>query len=174
MSARAIVRRVGQAVLVLLLAYTGAFLLLAALPGDSIMARYGSPELGLTPEQLAEISASYGADRPLILRYFESLGAFLVGDFGYSAYSGASVSELISEALPPTLVLATLALAGSIVLAVIIAFTASYGKWKWLASFFRNLPPFFCCPAGVLGGHRADSGVLLPARAHPRDRCERG
>lgn len=143
MSLRALARRVGQAVLVLLLAYTGAFLLLAALPGNSVMARYGSPELGLTPEQLAEISASYGADRPLILRYFESLFAFIRGDFGYSAYSGASVSELIADALPSTLLLAALALVGSIVLAVIIAFTASYGKWKWLGNFFRNLPPFF-------------------------------
>ena len=39
-----VLRRVGQAILVLVLAYTAAYLLLAALPGDAIIARYASPE----------------------------------------------------------------------------------------------------------------------------------
>ena len=35
-----VLRRVGQAILVLVLAYTAAYLLLAALPGDAIIARF--------------------------------------------------------------------------------------------------------------------------------------
>lgn len=143
MSLQTLLRRVGQAVLVLVLAYTAAFLLLAGLPGDAVMARYGSPDLGLSPEQLADIAAVYGTDRPLVLRYLESLGGFLRGDLGYSVHSGAQVSALIAEALPSTLALAALALAASLLLAVVIAFTASYGRWRWLAGFFRNLPPLF-------------------------------
>ncbi|QBE48707.1 ABC transporter permease [Leucobacter triazinivorans] len=143
MSGTALLRRVGQAFLVLALAYTGAYVLLAALPGDAVMARYGSPDLGLTPEQIAEIRESYGIDQPLVVRYVESIGAFLRGDFGYSVQSGAKVSELIAEALPSTLALAGLALASAVFLAVVIAFTASYGRGRWLRRIFRNLPPLF-------------------------------
>lgn len=143
MSRIALLRRIGQAVLVLLLAYTGAYLLLAALPGDAVMARYGSPELGLTAEQLAEIREATGIDRPLVLRYLESILASMRGDFGYSVQSGAKVSELIGEALPLTLALAAIALAGAVFLAVVIAFTASYGRGAWLRRIFRNLPPVF-------------------------------
>ena len=52
MSGSELLRRVGQAALVLALAYTVAYVLLAALPGDAVLARYGNPDLGLTPEQL--------------------------------------------------------------------------------------------------------------------------
>ncbi|WP_449278293.1 ABC transporter permease [Leucobacter sp. GX24907] len=143
MSRGALLRRIAQAILVLWLAYTFAYILLAALPGDAVLARYGNPELGLSPEQIEAIRASYGADRPMIVRYFDSIGAFLRGDLGYSVQSGAAVSDLIAEALPSTLLLAAVALVGAIVLAVIIAFTASYGPFGWLRGFFRNIPPFF-------------------------------
>jgi peptide/nickel transport system permease protein len=138
-----VLRRVGQAALVLVLAYTAAYVLLAALPGDAVLARFGNPDLGLTPEQLEEIRATYGADRPIVERYADSVLSFLRGDLGYSVQSGASVSDLITEALPSTLLLAVLGLAVAVFLAVTIAFTATYGKGRWLRRLFRNIPPFF-------------------------------
>ncbi|WP_345439113.1 ABC transporter permease [Microbacterium gilvum] len=138
-----VLRRAGQAVLVLVLAYTAAYVLLAALPGDAVLARYGNPDLGLTPEQLEAIRVAYGADQPLIVRYLDSAAAFLRGDFGYSVQSGAAVSDLIAANLPDTLVLAVAGLAVAIFLAVVIAFTATYGKGAWLRRLFRTIPPFF-------------------------------
>lgn len=143
MTGAALLRRVGQAILVLALAYTAAYILLAALPGDAVMARFGNPDLGLSPEQLAEIRASYGVDRPFFVRFFDSVGAFLRGDLGYSVQSGAAVSTLLAEALPSTLTLAVVALVLAVFLAVVIAFTASYGAGTWLRRIFRNLPPLF-------------------------------
>ena len=143
MTRAALLRRVGQAILVLALAYTAAYVLLAALPGDAVMARFGNPDLGLSPEQLAEIRASYGVDRPFFVRFFDSVGSFLRGDLGYSVQSGAAVSTLLAEALPSTLVLAVVALILAVFLAVVIAFTASYGAGSWLRRIFRNLPPLF-------------------------------
>lgn len=138
-----VLRRVGQAVLVLALAYTAAYLLLAALPGDAVIARYGSPELGLTPEQIEAIRQSLGADQPLIVQYVRSIAGFLTGDFGYSVASGAAVSDLIATALPPTLTLAVLGLALAVFLAVTIAFTATYGAGRGLRRVFRGIPPLF-------------------------------
>jgi len=136
-------QRLGQALLVLALAYLAAYVLLALLPGDAVMARYGSPELGLTPDQLDEIRAAYGTDRPVVVRFTESTVAFLQGDFGYSVQSGASVSSLLATALPSTLVLAVLSLVLAVVLAVTIAFTATYGAGRPLRRVFRGLPPLF-------------------------------
>jgi peptide/nickel transport system permease protein len=137
-----ILRRVGQALLVLALTYTVAYLLLAALPGDAVLARFGSPELGLSQEQLAEIRATYGADRSLIERYVDSTLGVLRGEFGYSVANGAAVGALIATALPPTLLLASLGLGAAVFLAVTIAFTATYGGATWLRRLFRGIPPF--------------------------------
>ena len=41
-------KRIGQALIVLLLAYTLAFFLLSALPSDGVAARYADPALGLS------------------------------------------------------------------------------------------------------------------------------
>ncbi|GAA1728416.1 ABC transporter permease [Microbacterium paludicola] len=137
-----ILRRVGQALLVLALTYTVAYLLLAALPGDAVLARFGSPELGLSQEQLAEIRATYGADRSLIERYVDSTLGVLRGEFGYSVANGAAVGALIATSLPPTLILASLGLGAAVFLAVTIAFTATYGGATWLRRLFRGIPPF--------------------------------
>ncbi|GAA5152080.1 ABC transporter permease [Microbacterium pseudoresistens] len=137
-----ILRRVGQALLVLALTYTLAYLLLAALPGDAVLARYGSPELGLSVEQLAEIRSSYGADRSLLERFADSTLGFLRGELGYSVQSGASVAALIATALPSTLVLAVAGIVVAVFLAVTIAFTATYGGALWLRRLFQAIPPF--------------------------------
>lgn len=138
-----VLRRIGQAILVLALAYTAAYLLLAALPGDAIIARYASPDLGLTPEQIQQIRESLGADKPLLVQYTVSIASALRGEFGYSVASGAAVSDLIGAALPATLVLAGLGLALAVFLGVTIAFTATYGRGRWLRRAFRGIPPLF-------------------------------
>lgn len=140
---RYVLRRLLQALLVLALAYTVAYVLLSALPGDAVLARYGSPDLGLSPEQLEVIRQSYGADAPVLTRYVDSVLAFLRGDLGYSVANGAAVSTLLLAALPSTLELAFWSLAAAIFLAVTVAFTASYGRGAWLRRIFRSLPPLF-------------------------------
>lgn len=142
-----VLRRIGGALLVLVLAFIGAYILLAALPGDAVLARYGNPDLGLTAAQLAEIRAAYGADRSQLVQFLETAGSFLRGDLGYSIQSGAAVSALLAEALPSTLTLAALALVTAVVLAVVIAITATHPGLRGhratraLRNLLRGLPP---------------------------------
>lgn len=142
-----VLRRIGGALLVLVLAFIAAYVLLAALPGDAVLARYGNPDLGLTAAQLAEIRAAYGADRPQLVQFFETAGSFLRGDLGYSIQSGAAVSALLAEALPSTLTLAALGLVSAVVLAVAIAITATHPGLRGhraaraLRNLLRGLPP---------------------------------
>lgn len=140
---RYLASRLGQAVLVLFLAFTLAALLLMILPGDGVLARFANPALGLSAEQVEAIRASYGADAPWFVQYWQSLVGFLQGDFGYSVNSGAAVSTLITAALPSTAVLALWGFVAAVVLAVVVTVLASYGKPAWLAGVFDSAPSLF-------------------------------
>ncbi|MGO3886131.1 MAG: ABC transporter permease [Mycetocola sp.] len=140
---RYVLGRIAQAVLVLLIAFTAAFILLQAMPGDAIMIKFQNPELGLSPEQIARIRESYGADVPLWTQFLHTLGGFIAGDFGYSVVSGTPVSQLIAAALPNTLQLAITGFIVAIVLAVVLAVTATLSRFAWLATALRALPSLF-------------------------------
>lgn len=135
--------RAASALGVLLAAFTLAFLLLQALPGDAVMIRFESPELGLTPDQIAAIRESYGADAGLLTQYGRALSGAVQGDFGYSAASGAPVRVLIGSAIGSTVLLAGLGLLTAVVLAVVLATAASLLPWPWLAGAIRSLPSLF-------------------------------
>ncbi|RLP68032.1 ABC transporter permease [Mycetocola reblochoni] len=113
------------------------------MPGDAIMIKFQNPELGLSPEQIARIRESYGADVPLVAQYGHTLLGFLGGDFGYSVVSGTPVSRLIADALPNTLVLALSGFVLAVVVAVALAVTATLSRFAWLGTALRALPSLF-------------------------------
>ncbi len=141
MTARFALRRTGQAALVVIATFVLAFLLLQALPGDAIVARYASPELGLTAAQLQELRVVYGADQPIWVQLWHSAAGFLTGDLGTSLQSGASVETLLAAALPSTLLLASLGFVAAVLLAVAVAVAATTARAGWLRRAFRSLPP---------------------------------
>ncbi|MCH1883337.1 ABC transporter permease [Agrococcus sp. ARC_14] len=136
-------RRTGQAVLVVVATFVLAFLLLHALPGDAIVARYASPELGLSTAQLQELREVYGVDQPIWVQLWQSAVGFLTGDLGTSLQNGADVEALIATALPSTLALASLGFVVAVLLAVGIAVAATFSGAEWLRRAFRSLPPLF-------------------------------
>lgn len=137
---RNLLNRIGQAVLVLLLAFTASFLLLQALPGDALLIKYQNPEMGLSAEQIAEIRVLYGADAPIWAQYGNTLWNFLQGSFGYSIQAGVPVNTLLATNLPPTLRLASLGLVFAILLAGAIAFAATLAPFAWLRNLLVSLP----------------------------------
>lgn len=135
--------RVGQGAGVLLATFTLAFLLLQFMPGDSLVIRFENPELGLSADEIADLRATYGADRPVIVQYLTTLGAFLTGDLGYSITTGTPVAGLIASALPDTLALAGSAFVLAILLAVGITLLASSARHAWIANTLAALPSLF-------------------------------
>lgn len=140
---RYLLGRVGQAVLVLWAAFTAAFILLQALPGDAILIKFQNPELGLSPDQIAEIRQSYGADSPVWTQYLHTLGNFLTGDFGTSVQAGVPVGQSLLANLPPTVWLAGFGFALAVLLAVAIAALSSLAAFAWLRSAIQSLPSLF-------------------------------
>ncbi|WP_040166547.1 ABC transporter permease [Microbacterium gorillae] len=137
---RFLLRRAGQAVIVLIVAFTATFILLQLLPGDAILIKFQNPELGLSPEQIASIRASYGADLPWWQQYLHTLAGFTRGDFGYSSQYGTAVLSLIGEALPQTALLAGLGFVTASILAVLIAAAANLGPFAWLRRLLHSVP----------------------------------
>lgn len=138
-----VLRRAGQAAIVLIAAFTATFFLLQLLPGDAILIKFSDPSLGLSPEQLDDIRATYGADVPWGEQYLHAGLGFLAGDFGYSTQYGTPVRTMLAEALPATLLLATLGLLVAVVLAGLIAVVSSLAPFAWLRDGLRQVPGLF-------------------------------
>lgn len=138
-----VLRRIGQASLVLWAAFTVSFVLLQALPGDAILIKFLNPELGLGPEQIADIRASYGADSSILTQYFHTAWNFLTGRFGYSIQAGVPVSDLLLANLPPTVWLATLGFLLAVSLALFISALSALFPASRLRSLVQSLPSLF-------------------------------
>lgn len=120
--ARYTVRRLVQAIPVVLGIVTITFVLTDAIPGDPV-----SIMLGPTPSagQAEAIRAKYGLNQPLYVRYLNYLAGVVQGDLGRSLYYQVPVTQKIAERLPVTLLLLlssfTFAIIASIPLGVISA-----------------------------------------------------
>jgi peptide/nickel transport system permease protein len=141
--AKYLISRIAQAALVLWAAFTVAFILLQVLPGDAVMIKFESPDLGLSASQIAEIRSAYAVDQPLIVQYGKALGNTLTGQLGYSIQQGVTVGELLRTNLPPTLRLASLGFVLAVTLAVGIAFLANLTPFGWLRAGLQAVPALF-------------------------------
>lgn len=140
---RYLLRRLGQAVVVLLAAYTVSFLILDLLPGDpvSAMAAGGLDGNPIDPAQLAALRHEYGFDQPVYRQYLDYLGGAVRGDFGNSVATGRPVTTTIAEALPQTLQLTAAALLLAVVAGAGVAILATYSRRRWLRQVLLSLPP---------------------------------
>ncbi|KNC06025.1 ABC transporter permease [Pantoea sp. BIGb0393] len=140
---RSLLRRVGQSVLVLWAAFTLSFFLLQVLPGDAVLIKFQNPDLGLSPDQIAEMRLAYGADNPLWQQYVHTLLAMLRGDFGYSVQAGVPVSEQLVSNLPATLQLALLGFALATLIAFALAALSRLPGLRFLRSVLQSVPALF-------------------------------
>jgi peptide/nickel transport system permease protein len=111
-----LVRRLLQAIVVLLIVTMITFALLRMIPGNVAIAVMG-PTAYRDPGAIRVFNADYGFNLPWYRQYFLWLGNLLHGNLGFSWTLNQSVASLLANALPKTIVL----VGTSIVLAVIIA-----------------------------------------------------
>jgi peptide/nickel transport system permease protein len=119
---RFLVRRLGLALVTLLLVSVLVFATVQLLPGDlgrTILGPYASEE------QVAELNDSLGADDPAPVRYADWLSRFVRGDWGTSAASGQPVRPLVLDRLGNSLLLAVYALALAVPVAVVLGMLAA-------------------------------------------------
>lgn len=98
-----VLRRLIQAVPVLLGITVIVFLIMSLIPGDPATAILGSYA---TPDNVARLNRDLGLDKPLVQRYFIWLGNLLVGDFGRSYSLNRPVIDEVAARFSATLILA--------------------------------------------------------------------
>jgi peptide/nickel transport system permease protein len=118
-----LIRRVLQAVIVVLIVTMITFILLRSIPGNPAIAILGSGA-ARNPAVLAQFNKQYGFDKPWYSQYLLWLGHLLQGNLGYSWNLNQSVASLLGTYLPKTVILVGM----STILALIIA--VPVGLWQ--------------------------------------------
>ena len=91
------------------------FLLLRAAPGNPARVALG---VSASDEDVAELSAALGLDRPLVVQYLDWITDVLRGDFGTSLVSQENITPLVWDRAQVSLILVGLAMALSLAVAV--------------------------------------------------------
>ena len=95
-----VLRRLAQLLPVLLIASTGIWAMIYAVPGSPIGAIVGE---NATPEQIQAAMVRLGLDQPMAVQYWSWLRNALVGDFGLSIQNREPVLDLIVQRIPATI-----------------------------------------------------------------------
>lgn len=145
-------KRLFQAVVVVLLTYVFTFVVVSILPGDPITNVLRNPQNGFTEDEIREIIAAQGLDKPVLVQLSTSLSHFLIGDLGVSMRTNRPVSTLIGDVLPSTLILAFSGLAIALLLAISIAYGSRFLQKRFGQGVLRGFPSLFLSvPNFVIG-----------------------
>ncbi len=131
-----ILRRLLQAIPVVLFSSIIVFSILQLVPGDPATNLAG-PDA--TDEDVQIIRERLGLDRPIAEQYLSWIGNAARGDLGDSFRNSRSVSELLRGAMAPTLELTLIAFALELTLGVVfgvMAGTHLRSGWDWALSAF--------------------------------------
>jgi peptide/nickel transport system permease protein len=125
---RYFLKRLGLALITLVLVSLAVFGVAEVLPGDvgrTILGPYASNE------QVERLNHELGNDRPLLVRYGEWIGGFVTGDWGESQLLNTPVRPLVSERLKNSLILGGFALLLIVPLSIGLGVLAAlhYGKF---------------------------------------------
>lgn len=161
------VRRLVQAVPLLLVVSSLTFVLISFIPGSVAAALYG---LSATPAQQAQINRKLGFDQPIYLQYWHWLDRAMHGNLGHSLLNGQSVVAILNGRLGVTLTLVI----GTVVVVAVVGIglgvvtalrgglvARSVDRLSWLG---QGVPNFWV--ALILVAIFAVSWRLLPAQGY--------
>lgn len=117
-----ILARLWQSIPVLLGISVIAFVAVQLVPGDPVQIMLHGRG---SPEQVAELRAELGLDRPMLEQYVTFVGGALTGDLGTSIIQRAPVASIIAERLAASLLLLAYATLLSVLIAVPLAIVAA-------------------------------------------------
>ena len=100
-----LIRRIGQAIIVLFLVTVATLAMVHLFPGGPVRALLG---VRATPTLINYYNSLYGFNKPFYEQYIKWVGQFLSGNLGYSSHLNISVVTLIGQDLPRTVILVLL------------------------------------------------------------------
>jgi peptide/nickel transport system permease protein len=92
-----------------------------------------------TPEQIAEVRAQLGYDKPFVVRYADYLRELGTLDFGFSDSTGEKVSVLLGRTIPVSLALITPGFILGNLVALMLALIAAHHRSGWVDKTIMGL-----------------------------------
>ena len=142
-----ILRRLLATIPVLLLVTAGVFALIHLTPGDPIDAMMAE---SVDDSVKRELRRDLGLDRPLYLQYATWMGRLLQGDLGRSIRNREPVIENVGRRIKPSLQLAGLAMAISLLVATPIGILSAARRNSTLDRFGTSFALFGICMPNFL------------------------
>mgnify|MGYP001668021775 CR=1 FL=1 len=129
-----VIKRVAQAVIVLLLVAALTFVLMNLVPGGPFLG-----EKAKSPEVIAALNAKYGLDKPLHIQFKNYIVKFVQGDFGVSLkmQKNRPVSEIIAELFPTSAKIGLISLLFAIITGIPMGCLAAYFRGGKVDSVLR-------------------------------------
>ncbi len=142
-----VIKRILQAIPVLLGISVVTFLIIHSAPGDPFSSLINPKMRG---EDLARMRRAWGLDQPLYMQYFKWLGQILRGNLGFSISWSLPVAEMLKTRLPPTffMSLTSLLIGTSIAIPLgVISATKQYSLLDYILTVLAfaglSIPAFF-------------------------------
>lgn len=107
------------------------FWLMHLAPGDPID-QLILTNRNITPAEIEYMKQLYGFDKPIYIQYFKWLGQMTMGNFGYSRLYHLPVARILPPRLLNTLVLTSLSLLISVLIAIPIGIYSALKQYSWL------------------------------------------
>mgnify|MGYP006284813457 CR=1 FL=1 len=140
--AQFIFKRILNLIPLLILISIISFVIIQLPPGDyvsSYIARLAEMGDAVSDQQIANLRARYGLDKPVIVQYFRWITGVLTGDFGYSFEYKEPVGEIIWSRLGFTLLITLTSTVFVWIVSFLVGFysaTHQYSIGDYIATFF--------------------------------------
>lgn len=142
-------RRLLGTIPVMLVVAVFIFLMLRLTPSDPAAIIAGD---NANADQVAQIRAQLGLDRPMVEQFFIWAGRILTGDLGESFFFKKTVASLIGERIEPTLSLSFFTIVLAVLIAVPLGVLAAHRQGSWLDRIVMGFSVLgFSMPSFVIG-----------------------
>lgn len=143
-------RRLLQAVPVIILIMIGTFLLLQLAPGDTVDALVGDMG-GADAAFIARLRAEYGLDQPVWVQLWRYMSKLAMFDFGWSFVYEQPVSTVLMDRLGTTLLLMATSLSLAFAVGTLLGAIAARRAYSWTDSVISTLGlVFYATPSFFL------------------------
>jgi peptide/nickel transport system permease protein len=153
---RYILRRIFQAIPVLIGITIITFVFTELAPGDAVSSMILSQQDSLSDVDVEGLRAKYGLDQPAPVRYLQWVGGIATGNMGVRIRSRVPVATEISRRLPATLQLMFSALTIAVLLGIplgVLSALKQYSRLDYLLTSFVfvgiSVPGFFAALAAI-------------------------
>lgn len=127
-----VVRRLIQAIPILLAVAALIFLLFSVIPGSFATSQIADGRSTIDAETIARMNKQFGLDQPVAVRFVKYVGQLATFDLGTSFRTRQPVWVLIGERLWPTLQLAFASMLFAIAIGVPLGFLAALRPGSWV------------------------------------------